>query len=156
MDIRDYLIELAGKNWSVLFSGWSALLPSSFTLWMVNLFGDAFVVANDGAVHMLDVGAGLFKPIADSRDHFAKLVDADNNANDWFMIPVVDRCVGCGMLLNADQCYGYKVPPLLGGTYEIDNIEPTGLSVHYGLLGSIFKQTKGMPDGTLVSIVALE
>jgi hypothetical protein len=156
MDIRDYLIDQAGKDWSALLSDWGSLLPSSFTLWMVNRIGDAFVVVDDGSVHMLDVGIGQLKPIAESREQFADLVDIDDNANIWLAISLVDRCVKSGMQLSTGQCYGYKIPPLLGGTYEIDNFEPTDLSVHFGLLGSIFKQTRDLPDGTPIRAVVID
>lgn len=39
MDVNDYLISQAGKDWRTLLSGWLEILPKSFTLWMVNRFG---------------------------------------------------------------------------------------------------------------------
>ena len=156
MNIHDYLLEQRDRDWSDLLSGWGQALPSSFTLWLVNRFGDLFVVLDDGAVHMLDVGAGTFTRVADSRDHFAELLDRDNNANNWLMIPLVDRCVEAGMTLSSTQCYGYKVPPILGGEYVIDNVEPTDLSVHYWLLADIYGQTKDVPDGTRIKAVVID
>jgi hypothetical protein len=82
MNIHDYLIDQAGKDWPALFSDWGSVLPRSFTLWLVNRFGDAFVVLDDGSVRMLDVGIGQFRPVADSRDHFATLLDVEANANN--------------------------------------------------------------------------
>ena len=52
------------------------------------------------------------------------------------MIPLVDDCVAAGMTLAADQCYGFKIPP-----------------VHYGLLADIYKQTKDLPHGTPLKAV---
>ena len=153
MNIHDYLIDQQGKNWSELFSDWGSLVPHSFTLWLVNRFGDAFLALDDGSIHMLDVGGGSFKRVADSRDHFASLLDVEDNADNWLMIPLVDACVAAGMTLGAHQCYGYQHPPLLGGQYTVENFEPTDLSVHYGFLASIFEQTKDLPDGTRVRVV---
>src|SRR5277367_314921 len=86
MDLKDYLIPQAGKDWRTLLAGWLQVLPPSFTLWMVNRFGDLFVVLDDDSVHMLDVGVGSFKRLADSRSHFASLIGAGDNANHWLMI----------------------------------------------------------------------
>lgn len=36
---------------------WAWLLPSTLTVWLINRFGDLFVVLDDGTVHMLDVGS---------------------------------------------------------------------------------------------------
>jgi hypothetical protein len=68
MDINDYLIDQTEKDWGALLRDWVPPLPSSFTLWLVNRFGDAFVVSDDdGSVHMLDVGGGTLARVADNR-----------------------------------------------------------------------------------------
>lgn len=153
MDINDYLIDQAGKDWLDLLSGWRDLLPENFTLWMVNRFGDLFTVHDDESVHMLDVGVGRIERLADSRDHFCSLVDVGESANNWLMIPLVDACVEAGLILGANQCYGYRIPPLLGGEYRISNVEPIDLSVHYAFLADIYRQTRGVPDGATIRAV---
>jgi hypothetical protein len=156
MNVHDYLIDQAGKNWPELLSGWLGALPPVFTVWLVNRFGDVFAVFEDESVHMLDVGIGAINRVADNRDHFAAQCDSDDVANNWLMINLVDGCVTAGLTLGPDQCYGYKVPPILGGEYTIENLEPTDLSVHYSLLADIYRQTKDLPDGTRIKMVVLE
>ncbi|MCQ9372864.1 DUF1851 domain-containing protein [Methyloversatilis sp. XJ19-13] len=156
MNINDYLIDQRSKDWPQLLSGWGGSIPESFTLWLVNRFGDAFLVVDDGSVHMLDAGAGQISRVADSRDHFAELLDRDDNANNWLMIPLVDKCAEAFPPLQESQCYGFKVPPMLGGKYTLDNVEPTDLSVHYSILADIHRQTKDLPDGTQVKLVVTE
>jgi hypothetical protein len=156
MNINDYLIDQRNKNWPQLLSDWAGTIPESFTLWLVNRFGDAFLVVDDGSVHMLDAGVGQIARIADSRDHFAELLDRGDNANNWLMIPLVDKCVAALPQLQESQCYGFKMPPMLGGTYTLDNIEPTDLSVHYSILADIHRQTKNIPDGTKIEVVVTE
>ena len=92
MNINDYLIDQRGKDWPQLLSGWGRDIPESFTLWLVNRFGDAFLVVDDGSVHMLDAGGGQVSRIADSRDHFAELLDRDDNANNWLMLAELGVC----------------------------------------------------------------
>jgi len=156
MNIHDYLIEQSGKDWSELLSGWLGVLPASFTVWLVNRFGDVFTVFEDGSVHMLDVGTGVMQRLADSRDDFAARIDAGDNANHWLMIPLVDQCVAAGLTLSEDQCYGYKIPPILGGKYAVENVSTTNLSVHYSFLADIFRQTKDLPDGTRIKAVVID
>ena len=157
MDINDYLIDQADKDWGTFLRGWMPPLPPSFTLWLVKRFGDVFVVLEDDkSVHMLDVGAGTFVRVADDRSHFADLLDRNDNAANWLLIPLVDACRAAGMALNASQCYGFKIPPILGGKYEVENVEPTDLSVHYSFLGDIYTQTKDLPDGTRIKTVVVD
>jgi hypothetical protein len=156
MDINDYLIDQNGKNWPELLSGWAPPLPESFEIWLVNRFGDVFAIFEDGSVHMLDVGTGQIKRVADDREHFCSQIDLDDNASNWLMMPLVNRCAAAGLKLRDDECYGYKVPPFLGGEYRVENIEPTDLSVHYSLLADTFRQTKDLPDGTKIRLVVLD
>lgn len=156
MDINRYLISQAGKDWRALLSDWYKILPASFTLWMVNRFGDLFVVLDDGAVHMLDVGIGRFKRLANNRDHFASLIDIGDNAKNWLMIPLVDACVASGIILGPNQCYGYDIPPILGGQYELGNVSPTDMAVHYAFLADIYRQTRDLPEGTPITGVVFD
>lgn len=157
MNINDYLIDQAGKEWGALLRDWVPPLPPSFTLWLVNRFGDAFVVMEeDSSVRMLDVGNGIFARVADSRSHFADLLDVDDHAANWLLLRLVDACREAGMSLSASQCYGFKVPPILGGEYEVANVEPTDLTVHYSFLADIYKQTKDLPGGTPIKTVVVD
>jgi hypothetical protein len=156
VNINDYLMDQHGKDWSDLLSGWAGTVPESFTLWLVNRFGDAFLVLDDESVHMLDVGGGSFTRLADSRSHFAQLLDVDDNANNWLMIPLVDECVHTLPALSASQCYSFKLPPMLGGEYRVENIELSDLAVHYSLLADIHAQTKDLPDGTKITRVTID
>jgi hypothetical protein len=82
---------------------WAELLPQTFTMWLVNRFGDAFIIAEDGSVHHLDITGGTLHRLADTRDQFALLMDVPQNANNWLMIPLVDHCVRLGMSLQPGQ-----------------------------------------------------
>jgi hypothetical protein len=153
MNVQDYLIDQEGKDWAALLSDWGILLPPSFTVWLVNRMGDVFVVFDDDSVNLLDVGNGMIERVADNREHFAVLIDQGDNAEDWLLISLVEACVGAGLELSPNQCYGFKLPPILGGSYAVENIVPTDLSVHYSFLADICRQTKDLPDGTKVRIV---
>ena len=118
----------------------------------MNRFGDLFLVFEDGSVHMLDVGCGTLERLACTRDYFATKVDEDDNANYWFMIPLVDKLVAAGVTLGEGECYSYKQPPVLGGDYTIDNTCVLPIEEHFRALGSIHNQIKDLPDGTRVDI----
>jgi hypothetical protein len=94
-------------------SGWQWLLPTEFTVWLMNRFGDLFLILPDGSVHMLDIGAGSLTKLAESRDDFARIIDEDDNADDWLMIPLVDGLVATGVNLQPGQCNGMLIPILV-------------------------------------------
>ena len=64
MNINDYLLDQSGTDWQQLLSGWAGLLPAEFTIWLVSRFGNVIAIFDDGSVHLLDVGNGIFDRIA--------------------------------------------------------------------------------------------
>lgn len=152
MDVHDYLIDHSGFDWANLLSGWNWLLPPEFSVWLMNRYGDLFLILPDGSVNMLDIGAGLLTKLAENRDDFARLIDEDDNAEDWLTIPLVDQLVAAGVLLKPGECYSFLIPPLLGGNYTIENTVILPITEHYGVYGSYHEQLRGVPDGTKVVI----
>src|SRR5260370_25533592 len=129
-----------------MLSGWSEILPASFTVWLVNRFGDVVAVLDDGSVHLLDIGIGTFQHLAGNRKRFAELMNISKNANNWLAIPLVDRCVAAGLLVSPGRCYGYKIPPLLGGAYSVENVTTVDLAENYAVLAEIWRRAKDEAD----------
>jgi len=153
MNVRDYLIEQEGKDWNEFMLDWGFLLPESFTIWLVNRFGDIVMVLDDGSVHFFDVGVGIIRRIADNREHFCTLVDLGDNADAWLKTGITDSCVAACLTLAPNQCYGFKLPPIFGGKYSVENIALTDLAVNYSFMADICGQTKDLPTGARVKIV---
>jgi len=153
MKLSDYLIAQEGIDWPQVLQPMHWILPREFTLWLVNRFGDLFIVLDDGSVHHLDMGTGGVTKLADDKDDFGEKIDLDDNANDWLMIPLVDQLVASGMILGPGQCYSYRQLPVLGGDYTVANTVIQDLSFHYATLGPIFEKIKDLPDGSKVKFV---
>lgn len=155
MSVHDYLIDHSDFDWAQLFLGWEWLLPDEFTVWLMNRFGDLFLILPDGSIHMLDIGSGSLKKLAESKDEFCRLIDENGNADDWLMIPLVDQLLAAAVRLQPGQCYSLLIPPVLGGDYTIENTVVIPIFEHFGVYGSYHEQLKGVPDGTKVVINVL-
>jgi hypothetical protein len=144
----DYTIEHSDVDWSELLESWAWLLPPEFTVWIMNRFGELFLVFDDGSVHWLEVGAGELKRVADDRDHFAQLADDHDNANDWLMIPLVEKLVAAGILPGEGECYAHIKLPILGGDYTVENTHIVQIVHYFRALGPIHERLSELPDGT--------
>jgi hypothetical protein len=154
MLITDYLQDPFEFDWPVLLAEWEWLLPEDeFTIWLMNRYGDLFLVFEDGSVHMLDVGRGSVEKLAKSRDDFLRKIDEGENANDWLMIPLVERLNELDKTLRTGQCYSFVTPPVLGGEYTAENTTTLGVTEHYGVYASIHRQIRDLPDGSKVRLV---
>ncbi len=152
MNILNYLIAQEGINWSQPLQTWNWLLPPTFTVWLVNRLADLFLVMEDGTVHMLDVGCGTLEKVADNRDHFCDLANDDEQAGQWFAIKLIDELVAAGMHLQPGQCYGFRIPPVMGGDYSIENLGPLSVTDYLGCYGGLHQQLIKVPDGTQVEL----
>lgn len=151
MDIHDYLIEQECLDWGKLLAPWHETLPSKFTLWMVNRFGEPILALDDGSIWILSLDEGNLKKVADSRDEFCDLADQGNNGNEWFFIPLVDELVAAGITLKHGECYGFTLPPVVGGKYELGNVRPKPLGDYYGFLADFYRQIADVPDGGTIT-----
>jgi hypothetical protein len=140
MNVNDYLLERGDSDWVALLADWHWILPPRFTLWLVNRYGDLFLVLPEGAVCMLDVGAGTLRQVAASEQDFDARLREGANAAEWLMMPLVDDCVAAGLELPPGHCYGFRKPPVLGGEYSLDNTEVVDLYTHYSVLGQLHAQ----------------
>jgi hypothetical protein len=152
MSVHDYLLDHSSADWAEVLRPWHWLLPGEFTIWLINRYGDIFFVLDDGTVHMFDVGGGTVKQIAGDRDNFMSLIDEDDNANQWFMIPLVDKLVAAGVVLEPGCCYGFRQPPVLGGDYTVANTVVIPIGKYFLGYARLHEQFKDLPDGTEVKV----
>jgi hypothetical protein len=64
--------------------------------------------------------------------------------------------VASGLRLQPGQCYGFRVPPVLGGEYAVENCGVLPIPDYLGAYGSIHDQLRGVPDGSRVVLNVLE
>lgn len=152
LDVNDYLLDVNDVDWSTTLSPWLFLIPDKLTIWLVNRFGDIFAALDDGSIHMLDIGCGTFDRVADSRENFRSKLDIGEHANQWFMLPLINKLVAAGKQLKKGYCYGYARSPVLGGDYTVENTIVIPIHEHYGLNASIHTQIMGLPDGSPVRL----
>lgn len=152
MLVADYTIDHQSINWPTILADWAWLLPEELTVWLMNRYGDLFFIFNDGSIHMLDIGAGEIEKLAENEEEFLVKINEDDNANNWLMIPLVDRLMEAGKILQVGRCYSFIIAPILGGEYSVENTTTMSIAEHYGVYASIHQQIKDLPDGTKVRL----
>jgi hypothetical protein len=152
MNIHDYLIDQSGLDWASLLANWSWLLPPKFIVWLLTRAGDLILQLPDDSIHLLNVGAGELNKIANSRDDACAKIDQPEVAADWLMIPVVDRLVASGVILQTGQCYSYRMLPILGGSYGSEGRVVLSIHVHFSGRGTVHQQIANLPECTEIRI----
>ena len=127
-------------------SAWSAIIPASARIIRTNLFGDAFMLDEGGAVHMLERGACCVEQIAPAEEDFWKRLQQDEDG--WQLRPLVDECRLAGKVLGAGQCYAFITPPVFReGSYAVENVGVASWKEWFSFTADLFQNLRGLPDG---------
>lgn len=153
MGLRDYLTDSAGFDWARLLSPWAWLLPERARPWLMNRFGDVFLAFPDGTVRALALDRGVVEEVAASREEFCQELGRPGNADSWLLVPLADRAVAAGVRPGHGECYGYRLPPVLGGGYCVENLAVLPVGQHLGFSGELHRQLFDVADGDYVRIV---
>jgi hypothetical protein len=88
--------------------------------------------------------------IAPSRQAFLSERAKQENLGQWFMADLALLCWERGLRPGPGQCLSFKIPPVLSGPLEVDNIEVCDLMVHESIQAQIHRNVKDLPEGTRI------
>ena len=108
------LIRTADLDCPRLLSYWRWLLQKDYHPIVMTAFGDWFLLDDDGSVHFLDLVAGKLSKAADTGEEFKQVMGRPEKLDEWFMADLVQALLDAGIVLGPGQCYGYKIPPVVG------------------------------------------
>ncbi len=148
MKFEDYSINLNETDRDELISEWRWAVPYSLKLVSVTKFGDCFFQSEDDEIVFLDTLDGSLSNLGKgdlSAQEFFEL-SKEQLSKDW-----TDLCEERGMLLDAGQCYGWKIHPLMGGAFAFENIALFSLRVYLSITGHLVRQIATKPQGFRVS-----
>ena len=134
MTVHDYLLDPDKPDWPTILAAWRPLLPYEFSIWLMNRFGDLFVVAADHSVSWVEVAAGTLTLVADNWQDFSRQMDEGTHLEAWLHADLIDELVANGQVLGPGQCYGLRIGLAQGGTYAAANTVVRSIPQHFALL----------------------
>jgi hypothetical protein len=133
------------------------LIPFAFD-WLGRMFALDRQRYVDGApaVNLLEPGTGemLETPCTAESFHEVELIDYREAAlAESFFYAWLNAG---GSSPTPTQCVGYRQPLFLGGTDTVANLELTDLTVYWDIAVQLLGQTRGLPEGTIVSDIQIQ
>jgi hypothetical protein len=142
---------LLGSEWRWALGGRS-MRPLS-----LNLFGDWFLEdRKTGEVWFLDTCVGRLTAVAPSRSELASVLADRKNRQRWLLEGQVRLLRESGARLPRGHCFGWRISPGLGGSFEVENIEVTELALHERVQSRLAFLAKELPPGTAVTPAMIE
>lgn len=153
---NEYLKDLSKIDVSDICSEWQWLLDNQKEVLLVSAIGDMFLLGNDNSVYWLETGTGELTCVAENLEEFQGHLANEQLADNWFLPELINQLVSNGLTLKENQVYSFKIPPVLGGDYSIDNFEATDISVHFSITGQMNKQIWDASNGTGIDEVVIK
>ncbi len=152
---KEWTVDLPPLDARELLASWRWLVDDGFAIRLVTSLGNLVLEHPSGTIHYLDAGTGAFAPVAKSWAELERT--ASEHRAQWFSPELVARLREVHGPLAPGQVYGYKIPPSLSGSAsDVDNYEPTSLSVHHAILGQIAEQASALPPGTRLDNIVID
>jgi hypothetical protein len=142
------MLETIRQSW-----GWRGFDAAAVV--ETNKFGNVIVQASDGKFWRVCPENPSCEVIAPSADVYEALWRNEEFQVDWQMRRLVQIAEAKFGPVTNDRCYCLKLPSVLGGAYEENNL---GVISHVELLafsGDVAKQIKDVPDGAQIKITLL-
>jgi len=137
---RDLAISCREFDCEPLLTDWRWLVPSDDTPLMIGIFGDWVFGAPDGSHWHFDLLEGRFHRIADDSNEFDTKKQEDQYRDEWFGANWADIALENGLVPELQECLGWKIAPIIGGPFSLDNIQLFPLSVYQTINGQLHRQ----------------
>jgi hypothetical protein len=156
LTLDDLTVSFSHLDRASLLEDWRWLIGATKLPVLVTALGNAFLVDTaNGSVHVLDAGPGTLQQVAASGEEFRALLRDKDFVVEHFVPIIVVRMREKGYTLEAGQLYGFRTPPVLGGEYSADNLEPTDIDVHFAVIGQAHQRLRNVPAGTAVETIEI-
>ncbi|ATC63497.1 hypothetical protein CMV30_05745 [Nibricoccus aquaticus] len=150
-----YFIKLAPKKISSALEAWSWLLVAEKKLILVTAFADVFFESADG-IWFLDTLEGDLKHVCQSSEDLDAILSSDEGKDHYLLSGFVDRAIREGRILGEEECYDFRLHPVVGGAIDYSNIEKISAVVALHIRGQLHEQVRHLEPGTKISNFVFE
>jgi len=124
-------------------------VPTEVLFWGESVFGDQYGMdPKNGTLLVLWCEDGLLEPFLTESEVFGdQIVEISRRLVD---VALANEARDTGLRVSLTEHLGFSLPLVLGGEYDLVNLEVIEGSAHLELLAQIHAQVAGFPEGTKV------
>jgi hypothetical protein len=146
----DLTRTFSAEQFARALASWRWIGLDDLDPWFSTAFGDVFLIGDDG-VYWLDICAGeLTRPFASAEDA-KRALGTDDGLDEYLLAGLAFAAEEAGLVAEGNDILDFKVPPVLGGEFEVANLAVTDFEVAVNLAGQLHEQIKDLPDGAEVT-----
>ncbi len=113
-------------------------------------FGDLFLQSADGFWFLDTLEGALSRPWA-TADALQAELSTEAGQDHYLTAGLAQGLDRRGLVLQPHEIYMYKIPPVLGGAIDAENVETIDFLVGVHINGQLHQQVRDLPPGTEIS-----
>ncbi len=138
--------QFSDDQYAVALESWSWLDLHGKTPRFASLFGNIFLEDEQGTWWFLDTFEGELVPTWASRAELIAELETEEG-QDQHLLGALAMAASHrrGLSLNDDEVYAYVPPPVITGSFDVDQIQVFKFSVAVNVAGQLHRQLRGLP-----------
>lgn len=137
------ILSLIGKSW-----GWTGIEP--VRLLGTNAFGNVMLECRDGTFWRICPEELSCEIVAPNREALNDMLRDPEFVEDWHMTRLRESSAEKLGGLPEGHVYCLKVPAVLGGAYDAENVGTISLEELMDFAGTVASRIKDLPDGAQI------
>ena len=147
----DLTKTFTAEEFARALESWSWLDLQGAVPQFTSVFGDVFLESSDGSWWLLDTIQGTLTREWANATELAGALRAESGQDRYLLGPLAEAAHSRGVVLEADQVYVFMPPPVLGGGFAVENIEPLSFVVAVNLSGQLHRQLRDAAPGARIT-----
>lgn len=140
MSDRAFMVSAGRYDVQRLLEEWHWLVPKPDTPLFVSVLADWVFGAPDGSLWCLSVLEGEYTKIAENSAEYNRLNKSEEWLNKIFIAGWQPIAAAHGLVPTEGECLGWKVHPLLGGSFKVTNLQVFSMAVYQSLMGQLHRR----------------
>ncbi len=133
---------------------WSWLPLAGKVPILATAFGDVILQDPEG-YWFLDAAGGKLEKIASNRDELRAAFSSPEGQDQYLLAGLAHAAETQGLMLAESEVFDFTQPPVLGGQFGVENLQPKDFVVSLNISGQIHNQVRNLPPGTRISNVKI-
>jgi Domain of unknown function (DUF1851) len=142
-DLGPFMRVIVESDVALLRTEWNWLVPANHQPLLITIFGDWVCGAPDGSHWSLSNLEGTYLKIAESSAEFNLRKKSFEFLDEHFIAGWQEIAERHGFKPDSAQCVGWRIPPVLGGQFEVENLQLFSMVVYQSIMGQLHRQLQG-------------
>ena len=135
-----------------IIDSWSWVIENPKQILAVNKFGNILIRNEENIVYRICPEELNAEIVSEDKESYLKLIKDKEFLEDWEFKPLLSQAIEKLGELTDEQVYCFKTPTVLGGEYELENIEKISFQELISFSGELAYKIKNIPNGQQLEI----